>query len=98
MHASVMIARRGTGQLLIFVVDQRVSGAGIELADREMRGEHRLADFGSQPRVSFGCGLGAVNGLLHCDHRVSGGYAIDPVPFRLRELVPELPDDGNQHR
>src|SRR5680860_507820 len=93
MQASVMIARPAMGQLLECVVDQRVSGTGLQLADREMRGEHRLTDFGSQPRVSLGCGLGAVAGLLQLDHRVAGGYAVDHVPRCLRELVPELPND-----
>ena len=73
------------------------SGAGLQLADRKMGGEHRRAGVARQAGVGFGSHLRAVAGLLQLGHRVAIGCPIGRVLLRLRKLRLELPDDGHQH-
>src|SRR5687767_6300139 len=73
------------------------SGAGLQLADRQMRGEDGCTGVARQPSVSFRGGLGAVTGLLELDHGVTAGRSVDRLLFRLGELGPELPHDGDEH-
>ena len=49
------------------------SGASLQLADRQVSGEHRLTGVTRQPRVGFGGHLGAIAGLLQLHHRVATG-------------------------
>ena len=75
-----------------------LSGTSLQLADRQVSGEHRLAGITRQTRVGFRRHLGAITGLFKLQHVVAIGYAIGGASPRLCELRVELADNSYQDR